>query len=179
MADAKILMTNASAPADATDLGTDISPPSTPVDRLLDAVDAPMPLPLEAGLHVVRIEQLEKERARVVPVTESWKTGIWVDVLSHIDRNFLESAREDGQLALLQVGARGAVVVGVVQTRAPARLSFTADELELTANKRLTLRSGRAALRLTSDGAVELLGTRISATSRGVLRLLGRALRLN
>ncbi|MEZ4311015.1 MAG: hypothetical protein R3F14_23480 [Polyangiaceae bacterium] len=43
----------------------------------------------------------------------------------------------------------------------------------------MLLRAGRAALRLREDGDVELVGSRISAASRGLFRIVGRILRLN
>ncbi len=67
----------------------------------------------------------------------------------------------------------------MVQTRPPSKLQLTADEIELNAARELVLRSGGAALRLRSSGEVELVGSRISAVSRGVMRLIGRLLRLN
>ncbi len=120
-----------------------------------------------------------------------------------VDLDFIEEMSNDGYVALVEItpttqspatqerAAEGspthsseapaaeALVVGILQTRAPHTAKFQAQELSFEGVKQITLRSGRAALRLSSDGSLELLGTRISAASRGVLRLVGRALRLN
>jgi len=71
------------------------------------------------------------------------------------------------------------VVVGVVQTRPASRLRLRAEEISLDASRELLLRSGASALRLRATGEVELVGSRISAVSRGVMRLIGRLVRLN
>ena len=62
-----------------------------------------------------------------------------------------------------------------------AHPAIPAPKLPLTidAAEELVLRAGRAALRLREDGDVELVGSRISAASRGLFRLVGRILRLN
>jgi hypothetical protein len=67
----------------------------------------------------------------------------------------------------------------VLQTRLPEVVTLRAAEVEIDASRSLTLRSGRAGLRLRADGEVELVGSRISAASRGLMRLVGRVLRLN
>jgi len=71
------------------------------------------------------------------------------------------------------------LVVGVVHSKPPSKMRFSAEEIEIDASRELLLRSGGATLRLRSSGDVELVGSRISAVSRGVMRLIGRLLRLN
>ncbi len=100
-------------------------------------------------------------------------------VAPHLDSAYLSSQVENGQAALVQGTTEKLLVVGLVDVGPRRRHILEADEIELTAKKRLTLKSGSSALRLQSDGSLELLGSRISAASRGVLRLAGRALRLN
>jgi hypothetical protein len=70
-------------------------------------------------------------------------------------------------------------VVGVLQTRIPRELTLKADKIHIDARHELLLRSGRGAMRIRQDGDVELVGSRISAMSRGLFRLVGRVLRLN
>jgi len=97
---------------------------------------------------------------------------------SHVDAGFLELAVQTGELVLLQQNAGGALtVLGVVQGRHPTKLA--GERVEITAETEVVVRSGRSALRLRQDGVVDLIGARISASSRGLLRLVGRALRLN
>ena len=81
---------------------------------------------------------------------------------------------------VIECEADGSVyVVGVLQTRVPRELTLTADKIHIDARHELLLRSGRGAMRIRQDGDVELVGSRISAMSRGLFRLVGRVLRLN
>lgn len=101
-------------------------------------------------------------------------------VAAEVDRALLNQALLDGQMLLCEWPERGTpLVVGVVHSKPPSKLRFAAEEIELDASRELLLRSGSAALRLRSSGDVELVGSRISAVSRGVMRLIGRLLRLN
>lgn len=92
-------------------------------------------------------------------------------------------------------------VVGVLQTRerAPPRaapdeaslrgravrlesegeLSIKAERIEIEGASEVLLRVGPVALRLRRNGTVELVGSNVYLTSRGVFRLIGRVLRLN
>lgn len=95
-----------------------------------------------------------------------------------VSARLIHDAIAAGQRVLLErVGTAAPTVVGVIQTSAQAKLSGTKVEIE--ASEELVLRSGRAAIRMRSDGDVELVGSRISAMSRGLFRLVGRVLRLN
>jgi hypothetical protein len=97
-----------------------------------------------------------------------------------VDTAFLERARHERQRVLVEIEpGHEPVIVGVIQTRLPEQLRLSASVIEIEAKDSLTLRSGRAGLRLRKDGDVELIGTRISAASRGLMRLVGRVLRLN
>jgi hypothetical protein len=82
-------------------------------------------------------------------------------------------------LVLLGEWNAQAHIIGLIQTRLPDQTLITGKNIVVEASEQLTLRSGRAAIALRSDGALEMVGTRIAATSRGVFRLIGRALRLN
>ena len=71
------------------------------------------------------------------------------------------------------------LVVGILQTRVPEELVLQARAVRIEAEQELLLRSGRGAIRIRGDGDIELVGSRISALSRGLFRLVGRVLRLN
>ena len=70
-------------------------------------------------------------------------------------------------------------LVGVVQSTIPEELILKARKIHIEADHEVLLRSGRGAMRIREDGDVELVGSRISAMSRGLFRLVGRVLRLN
>jgi len=92
----------------------------------------------------------------------------------------VERAVHSGDAVVVEIGAdEKPLVVGVLQTRIPRELELRADSIRIEGDQELLLRSGRSALRLRPDGDVELVGSRISAVSRGLFRLVGRVLRLN
>lgn len=123
-------------------------------------------LSLSAGGALVRSRRASSPEA--VPIAE------------FVERELLERALVEKNRVLVERESDGtALVIGVLQTRLPETLRIEAQKLELTGREEITLRSGRAGLRLKADGSVELVGARISAASRGLLRLVGKALRLN
>jgi hypothetical protein len=48
----------------------------------------------------------------------------------------------------------------------------------LEGEREILLRSGRGAIRIREDGDIEVVGSRISAASRELFRIVGRLLRL-
>jgi hypothetical protein len=97
-----------------------------------------------------------------------------------VDPDVIAQAIRNGDHVVVESEADGrAFVVGVLQTRIPREITLKADKVHIEAREELLLRSGRAAMRLRQDGDVELVGSRISAMSRGLFRLVGRVLRLN
>ncbi|HYQ43716.1 MAG TPA: hypothetical protein VER11_17170 [Polyangiaceae bacterium] len=159
------------------------------LDQLLERVDSPredpdrLPspraheLPAPPRLVLVRGRRWDGEQLEV-----ALRSGepFLAAVAAEVDRSFLNQALADGQMLLSEWPDRGVpLIVGVVQHKPPSKLRLAAEEIELDASRELLLRSGSAALRLRASGDVELVGSRISAVSRGVMRLIGRLLRLN
>jgi hypothetical protein len=110
--------------------------------------------------------------------------GVDEPVFADLDRGVspavVEQAVAQGDRVLLeQVAGAAPVVVGVVQTRVPEELYLRAKRIHIEGDEEVLLRSGRGAMRVRQDGDVELVGSRISAMSRGLFRLVGRVLRLN
>lgn len=103
----------------------------------------------------------------------------WVEIAPHVDGGLVDRAMTERSLVLLGEWNAQAHIIGLIQTRLPDQTLITGKNIVVEASEQLTLRSGRAAIALRSDGALEMVGTRIAATSRGVFRLIGRALRLN
>ncbi len=107
-------------------------------------------------------------------------TPLEAEIAPEVEPELLTTALRNRDGVLVEIGAGDKpLVVGVLQTRVPRKIHITADEIRLDATRELVLRAGRAALRLREDGDVELVGSRISAASRGLFRLVGRILRLN
>lgn len=97
-----------------------------------------------------------------------------------VSPELVSQAMTNADHVVIECEADGSVyVVGVLQTRVPRELTLTADKIHIDARHELLLRSGRGAMRIRQDGDVELVGSRISAMSRGLFRLVGRVLRLN
>jgi len=97
-----------------------------------------------------------------------------------VSREVVEQAVVNGDRVLLeQVAGAAPLVVGVVQTCVPEELKLSAKRILIEGDQEVLMRSGRAAMRVRQDGDVELVGSRISAMSRGLFRLVGRVLRLN
>ncbi len=101
-------------------------------------------------------------------------------IAGEIERELLDEAIATRQRVLVEtIPGEMPLVVGLLQTRAPRELKLDAERIELGAKQEILLRTGRAAIRLRKDGEIEIVGTRISALSRGLFRLVGRVLRLN
>ncbi|MBX3184457.1 MAG: hypothetical protein KIT72_02285 [Polyangiaceae bacterium] len=96
-----------------------------------------------------------------------------------LDVRLLELALTNRDRVLVEAAAGERWVVGVLQVRVPKRLELRAREVVIEADEELSLRSGSAGARLRRDGDVEIVGSRISAASRGLFKLVGRVLRLN
>jgi hypothetical protein len=129
------------------------------------------------ALRIARIVEVDGRRAIV-----AWRRGGRIDaeVAPEVEPTVVARALADGEAVLVEVAdGQTPVVVGVVTTRAPREAVVQARTIHLEAEHEIVLRAGRAALRLRDDGDVEIVGSRISAASRGLFRLVGRILRLN
>jgi hypothetical protein len=131
--------------------------------------------------------------------------AVEASVASEVDPALVEEARAEGGTVLVELTPGAAsLIVGVLQTQRPrvvaqraGRICLEADEeivlragatsVRLTAGgevaieggQEVLVRSGAAAVRLRGEDGIEILAGRISASARGLLRLVGRLLRLN
>jgi hypothetical protein len=97
-----------------------------------------------------------------------------------VDEAVVRRAMVNGDRVLLEVDpGLGPTIVGVIQTRVPAVVELKGQRVVIEADEEVLLRAGHAALRLQQDGDVELVGGRISAMSRGLLKLVGRMIRIS
>jgi hypothetical protein len=144
---------------------------SEPARARRSASDAPA---LAFGLHIGMLRTIT---ARVAVVSVEGRDYEAV-LAQHVDGDFLRAALEEAEPVLMQNGSNGELcIMGVLKGKFPSRL--VGDRVLVTGETEVVVRSGRSALRLREDGVVDLIGARISASSRGLLRLVGRALRLN
>jgi len=98
-----------------------------------------------------------------------------------VELGYLASAHAaSGDSVLVEVAEGEApLVVGVLHTRRPREIKLKAGIVEIEGEEEVVIRSGRGAIRIRADGDIEVVGSRISAASRGLFRIVGRMLRLN
>jgi hypothetical protein len=103
------------------------------------------------------------------------------NIAPEVDIEFLTETLRGGRQVLVEGFSEGPpLIIGVLATQKTApTTTIKAADLELEGTRSVTLRSGRAGLRLHSDGEIELVGTRVSLAARGLMRVVGRVLRLN
>jgi hypothetical protein len=169
--------------------------------QVLERVEMPTPARDTSDAPVLRIARVVTLQGRSARV--SWRQGgepLEAQLASEVEGELIARVVEERGLVLVEQGDE-LRVVGVLQTRerAPERpgldevslrgrtvrlesegeLSMKADRVEIEGASEVLLRVGPVALRLRRDGSVELVGSSIYLTSRGVFRLIGRILRLN
>lgn len=99
---------------------------------------------------------------------------------TEVDAAIVAEALETGERVLVEADLEGELaVVGVLRSRMPEKIVMRASTIELDADHEVLLRSGKGAVRIREDGDIEVVGSRISAASRGLFRLVGKMLRLN
>jgi hypothetical protein len=151
------------------------APDRVALERMQLAKNEPARL---TGLRTGRLVMVERRGVEVLFAGE--RTPRRAEVDRDVDHEVIQEAFEDGDRVLCEPDEEGnPIVVGVVRARKPDTLKISARKIEIEAGEELLLRSGKGALRLREDGDVELIGSRISAASRGLFRLVGRMLRLN
>lgn len=130
------------------------------------------------GLRSARLVDAHGRRATVIVRGEDEARDVALD--ADVDAAVVREALEVGDRVMVEPGDDGELVlVGVLRCRQPEKLRLVAPVVEIEADQELLLRSGKAAVRLREDGEIEIVGSRISAASRGLFRLVGRMLRLN
>lgn len=130
------------------------------------------------GLTVARLIGLDGRRATIAFRGE--RAPFPAELDEEVERELAVRALEQKSAVLVEIDEQGrAFVMGIVQTKRPREVVIEGESVRLEGAREVVLRAGRAALRLREDGDVELVGSRISAASRGLFRLVGRILRLN
>lgn len=148
-------------------------------EGLLSRIDAPIAVAAAGfvGVRKARLIELSGTKA-VVELRRGRRLEALID--AEVDLDLLENVVREGGSVLVEADPdEEPIVIGVLQTKTPEELTLKARKIVIEADEELTLRSGTAAMRLRQDGDVELVGSRIVSTSRGLFRLVGRMLRLN
>lgn len=151
------------------------APAEVALERMQLAKKGPAPL---TGLRTGRLVMVERRGVEVLFTGE--RTPRRAEIETDVDHDVIQEAFDSGDRVLCEPDEEGnPIVVGVVRSRKPDTVKISARKVEIEGDEELLVRSGKSALRLREDGDVELVGSRISAASRGLFRLVGRMLRLN
>lgn len=130
------------------------------------------------GIRSARVLALEGRRATIS--MRGFINSMVVELAPGVESDLIADAMHDGDQVLVEFcEGEEALVVGVLQTKRARELRLKAATVVIEGEEEVVLRSGKAALRIRSDGDVELVGSRVSAVSRGLFRIVGRMLRLN
>ncbi|XXX81286.1 hypothetical protein WMF30_21230 [Sorangium sp. So ce134] len=161
-------------------------PPRVTLDDVLAepaaAGAAPLPAlgaqPLGAAMRTARVAAIAGRRARIV--VRGAAGPVEAEVAPEVDPEVIADARARGDAVLVEL-CEGAppLIVGALTTQRPKALHLKAATITIEGEQELLLRSGRGAVRIREDGDIEVVGSRISAASRGLFRIVGRLLRLN
>ena len=140
-----------------------------------------VPMPVVAPVPVLRVARLMAIEGRRAGICFRGSSALLqAELAPEVEPELVARALADKEAVLVEVAERQpALIVGVLATRVPRAVYVKGETIHVEAEREVLLRAGRAALRLREDGDVELVGSRISAASRGLFRLVGRILRLN
>src|ERR1700679_285516 len=119
------------------------------------------------GLRAARLVSVSAGAALI-----EWRGGLRVGAVlaPGLELELLEQVVDDFARVLVEEGPPP-LVVGVLQTRRPRELKLSAGTVTIEGEHEVMIRAGRAAIRLREDGDIEIVGSRISAASRGLFRL--------
>jgi hypothetical protein len=178
---------NAAAPGAAASDGPASEPALEPLAPKADletflplevALPAEAPAPRFVGVRSARLLSHSGRSAVVELRGDDEPREVPLD--SEVDAAIIAEALETGERVLVEADETSELaVVGVLRSRVPEKLVLRANVIELDADQEVVLRSGKGAFRIREDGDIEVVGSRISAASRGLFRLVGKMLRLN
>jgi len=102
------------------------------------------------------------------------------EIAPEVEPALIGDAHANGDMVLVEFcEGEAPLVIGVLATRRPRELHLKATTITIEGEREVRIRTGRGALRIREDGDIEVVGSRISASSRGLFRIVGRILRLN
>ncbi|WP_437615285.1 hypothetical protein WMF20_18080 [Sorangium sp. So ce834] len=134
--------------------------------------------PLGAAMRTARVAAVAGRRAQLV--VRGAAGPVEALVAPEVDPEVIADAHARGDAVLVELcEGEPPLIVGALTTQRPKALHFKAGTITIEGEQELLLRSGRGAVRIREDGDIEVVGSRISAASRGLFRIVGRLLRLN
>jgi hypothetical protein len=130
------------------------------------------------GMRTARVARVEGRKAQIL--LRGKDAPVEADIAPEVDPELVADAHASGDAVLVeQYEGEPPLVVGILQTKKPREIHLRAATVHIEGDQEVLLRSGRGAVRIREDGDIEILGSRISAASRGLFRIVGRILRLN
>jgi hypothetical protein len=149
---------------------------------LEDYLPAPAPLapaqPVAPGMRTARVAGITGRRATIS--FRGASTPVDAAIAPEVDTEVVTGAWKNGDSVLVEVAdGETPLIVAALQTRLAREIHLKAATIVIEGEQEVLLRSGRAAVRIREDGDIEVVGSRISAASRGLFRIVGRILRLN
>jgi len=149
------------------------------IEAILEAPSAEAPRDLPAtSMRTARLASVSGRKATIV--ARGAPRPVEAIIAPEVDPALIADALAEGQSVLVEsTPGEAPLIVGVLLTRRPEVLRLRGRTVEVDGDEELVLRSGRGAVRIRSDGDIEVIGSRISAASRGLFRIVGRLLRLN
>ncbi|KYF97726.1 hypothetical protein BE20_37565 [Sorangium cellulosum] len=158
------------------------------IDDLLPDPTSPEPAPRRAGVAPGVAPAAGTRTARVLAVAGRSATivlrgapaAVEAELAPEVDPEVIADALDNGDSVLVECcEGEAPLVVAALATRKPRELRLQAATVHIEAEDEVLLRSGHGAVRIRQDGDIEVIGSRISAASRGLFRIVGRILRLN
>jgi hypothetical protein len=153
-------------------------PSGLSLEEYLPDGQAPARATAPQGMRTAQIASFSGGRVKIM--LRGHRTAVDAVIAPEVDPELVADAHADGQGVLVEfVEGEAPVVVGILQTRKPREIRLRAATVHIEGEREVLLRSGRGAVRIREDGDIEVVGSRISAASRGLFRIVGRMLRLN
>ncbi|WP_437580506.1 hypothetical protein [Sorangium sp. So ce887] len=158
------------------------SPRVTLDDVLAEPAAAPLPArkaqPLGAAMRTARVAAIAGRMASIH--LRGAEGPVDAQIASDVDPEVIADARARGDAVLVELcEGEPPLIVAALTTQRPKALHLKATTISIEGDEELLLRSGSGALRIRKNGDIEVVGSRISAASRGLFRIVGRLLRLN
>jgi hypothetical protein len=149
-----------------------------PIERLFEHVPENLAERGPPALRTARVVSMQGEAAKIC--YRGGSAELLAEIDGDVDKEVITRAMVNGDRVLVEVDpGLGATIVGVIQTRVPADVEIKGQRVVIEADEEVLVRAGHAALRFRQDGDIELVGGRISAMSRGLLKLVGRMIRIS
>jgi hypothetical protein len=172
----------ANTAAEAKELEAEPRPAGLSLEEYLPA-SSPTPARAGAGeaapaMRTARVAHVDGRKAMIL--FRGKQAPVEAEIAPEVDPELVSDALASGDAVLVeQCEGELPLVVGRLQTKKPREIHLRAATVHIEGDQEVLLRSGRGAVRIREDGDIEVLGSRISAASRGLFRIVGRMLRLN